>query len=133
MSELVNNNQVTVEEEVQGVRALVPEEPQQNTIVLETSSSTVGPDYWQNIIIELMKRISPIPPEGPSKPNDVADRVAKRNPRMYDGKYDLIELQEWIRGMEKIFVVVEVPKNKKVNIGTFYLTGETLPNWTTTF
>ena len=71
-----------------------------------------------------MKWIPPIPPEGPSKPNDVADRVAKRNPSTYDGKYDLVELEEWIRGMEKIFVVVEVPKGKKVNIGTFYLIGE---------
>jgi len=26
--------------------------------------------------------------------------------------------------MEKIFTVVEVPEEKKVNIGTYYLTGE---------
>jgi len=26
--------------------------------------------------------------------------------------------------MEKIFAVVEVPKDKNMNIGTFYLTGE---------
>ena len=43
-----------------------------------------------------MKRIPPIPPEGPSKFNDVANRVAKRNPRMYKGKYDPVELEEWI-------------------------------------
>jgi len=33
--------------------------------------------------------------------------------------------------MEKIFTVVEVPENKKVNIGTFYLTGEADIWWTT--
>ena len=49
-----------------------------------------------------MKQIPPIPPEGSSKPDDVADRVAKCNPKMYDGKYDPVELEEWIRGMEKI-------------------------------
>jgi len=61
-----------------------------------------------------MRRIPPIAPEGPSKPDDVADRVAKRNPKTYDGKYDPVELEGWIRGMEKIFTVVEVPENKKV-------------------
>jgi len=33
--------------------------------------------------------------------------------------------------MEKIFVVVEVLENKKVNIGTFYLTGEADILWNT--
>jgi len=50
---------------------------------------------------------------------------------MYNGKYDLVELEEWIRGMEKVFVVVEVPENKKVNIGTFYLIGEADIWWNT--
>jgi len=73
-------------------------------------------------MLELVKWIPPIPLEGPCKPDDVADRVAKRNPRAYDGKYD--ELEEWIRAMEKIFVVDEVPKDKKVNIEIFCLIGE---------
>jgi len=50
--------------------------------------------------------------------------VARRNPKTYDGKYDPMELEEWIKGMEKIFTTVEVPEEKKVNIRTFYLTGE---------
>jgi len=33
--------------------------------------------------------------------------------------------------MEKIFTVVEVPGDKKVNIGIFYLTGETDIWWNT--
>jgi len=48
-----------------------------------------------------MKRIPPIPPEGPTKPDDVADRVVERNPRMYEGKYDPLKLEEWIRGMDQ--------------------------------
>jgi len=35
-----------------------------------------------------------------------------------------VELEEWIRGMENIFAVIEVLKEKKVNIETFYLTEE---------
>jgi len=61
----------------------------------------------------------------------MADRVAKRNPRTCEGKYDQVELEEWIQGMEKIFAIVEVPENKKVNIGTFYLAGEADIWWNT--
>jgi len=42
-----------------------------------------------------------------------------------------VEPEEWIRGMEKIFTIVEVPRDKKVNIETFYLTGETDIWWNT--
>ena len=101
MSESVNNHPIIEEEEKQDGGAPAPEEPQQNTVILETSSGAVGPEYWQNLVIELMKRIPPIPPEGPTKPDDVPERVAKRNPRTYEGKYDLVELEEWIRGMKR--------------------------------
>ena len=43
---------------------------------------------------------------------------------MYDGHYDAVVLEEWVKGMEKIFIVVEGPEEKKVNIRTYYLTGE---------
>jgi len=33
--------------------------------------------------------------------------------------------------MEKIFTIVKVPEAKKVNIGTFYLAGETNIRWST--
>jgi len=131
MSESVNNHPIIEEEEKQDGGAPAPEEPQQNTVIIETSSSVVGPGYWQNLVIELMKRIPPIPPEGPTKPDDVADRVAKYNPRTYKGKYYPVELEEWIRGIEKIFAIVEVPENKKVNIGTFYLAREADIWWNT--
>jgi len=35
-----------------------------------------------------------------------------------------VELEDWIREMEKIFVIVEVSEEKKVSIGIFYLVGE---------
>jgi len=40
-------------------------------------------------------------------------------------------MEEWIRGMEKIFTVVEVPEEKKVNVGTYYLIGEVDIWWNT--
>jgi len=40
---------------------------------------------------------------------------------VYEGKGDPMILEEWIRQMKKIFDVVEVPDNKRINIGTFYL------------
>ena len=33
-----------------------------------------------------------------------------------------MELEEWIKNMEKTSTLIEVPEEKRVNIGTFYLT-----------
>ena len=35
-----------------------------------------------------------------------------------------MELEEWINGMEKIFVLIEVSEEKRINIRTFYLIEE---------
>ena len=40
-----------------------------------------------------------------------------------------MELKASIRGIEKSFTIVEVPEDKKVNIGTFYLTEEVYFWW----
>jgi len=58
------------------------------------------------------------------KEDKLIDRVARRNPKTYDGSYDPMQLEESIIGVEKIFVLIEVPEEKSVNIGTFYLIGE---------
>ena len=86
---------------------------------------------WLIVIVELMKRIHQVPIE--TLPNDdkLAHRVARRNPKAYDEMYDPVELEEWVLGIEKIFIVVEVPEEKKVNIGTYYLTGEADIWWNT--
>jgi len=50
---------------------------------------------------------------------------------VYDGTYDLVVLEEWVRGMQKIFTVIEVPEEKKVNIRMYYLTSEVDIWWNT--
>jgi len=45
--------------------------------------------------------------------------MAQCNPKVCDRKLDSIELGGLIRGMEKIYIVVEVPEAKKVKTGTF--------------
>jgi len=72
----------------------------------------------------MMQCIPSVLPINPPKEDKVADKVARCNLKTYGKTYDSVELEEWIRGIEKIFVVIEVLKEKKVNIGTFYLTGE---------
>ena len=71
-----------------------------------------------------MKRIPQVPTETPPKDDKLADRVARCNPKVYDGNYDPVVVEEWVRKMEKIFTVVEVPEENKVNIEIYYLTGE---------
>ena len=74
---------------------------------------------------KLIKRIPLVPPKTTPKFDKLADTVTRSNPKVYDGKFDSIELEEWIRGMEKVFAIVEVPEGKKGNIRTFYLTSKT--------
>jgi len=76
------------------------------------------------LVVELLKWIPPLPAENASRDDKLADRVARHNRRVYDGKYDLVELEDWIRGMENIFTVLDVSEEKKANIGTFYVIGE---------
>jgi len=57
--------------------------------------------------------------------------VPRRNAKLDDGKCDLVELEEWVKGMKKTFTVVEVLKEKKVNIGMYYLTSEADVSWNT--
>jgi len=71
-----------------------------------------------------MKWISPVLLGNPPKEDKIADRVARCNPKTYDGKYDPVELEESIECVEKIFTKLDVLEEKKVNSGTFYLTVE---------
>ena len=61
---------------------------------LEVSSSVEGPDYWKFLAIELIKRIPPIPPETTPKFDNLADRVARCNSKVYHGKFDPVQLEE---------------------------------------
>jgi len=82
-------------------------------------------NYWLDLVAELMKRILQVPTEIPPNEDKLTDRVARCNPKVYNGTYDPAVSEVWIRGKEKIFTMVQVPEEKKVNIGTYYLTGET--------
>jgi len=46
----------------------------------------------------------------------LSDRAARCSPRICDGKFDNVQLEEWIGGMEKIFVLVQAPEEEKVNM-----------------
>ena len=74
---------------------------------------------------------TPYTSKNSSKSDKLAGKVVRRNPRVYGGDLNPVELEDWIRGIKKIFAVVEVPEEKKVNIGTFYLTSEADIWWST--
>ena len=52
-------------------------------------------------------------------------------PKVHDANYALVVLEEWVRGMEKIFTMLEVSEEKKVNTGTHCLIGEAHIWWNT--
>jgi len=68
---------------------------------------------------KLMKPILPLPYINPPREDKIANRVAWRNPNTYSRSNDPVEVEEWIREMEEIFTIIEVPKDEKVNIGHF--------------
>ena len=90
-----------------------------------------NPNYWPTSVVELMKWIPQVPTETPPKDDKLADRVARYNPKVYDEKYDPVELKEWVRGMKKIFTLAEVPEENEINTWTYYMTGEADIWWNT--
>jgi len=84
----------------------------------------LDPDLMAKIVIEVTKKLKGSSSRKDEQENKFFDRVAKRNPKTYDGKEDPVLLEEWVRHMEKIFNVMEVPDNRHVNIGAFYLIGQ---------
>jgi len=83
------------------------------------------------IVTEVTKKLKGSSFEKVEKENKFFDRVAKRNPKTYDGKEDPVVLEEWIRQQEKIFDAVKIPDNKPVIIGVFYLSGQANIWWGT--
>ena len=135
MSESVHNNEEIHIEEIldhgqgsgdQASHQVPPNFGQVPPISSELAHNSGGPDYWPTLVAKLMKRIPQVPTEAPPKEDKLANRLARRNPKVYDGSYDPVVLEEWIRGVVNIITVVEVPKGKKVNIVTYYLSGETV-------
>jgi len=71
-----------------------------------------------------MQRIPLAPAVNPPKEDKLIDKVARCNPKIYSGCYDLVDLEEWIKSMENIFALIEVPEEMKVTVRTFYFTRE---------
>ena len=78
------------------------------------ASNLGNPSYWPTLVAELMKRIPQVPVETPPKEDKLADKVARHNPKVYDGNYDPVILEEWVSGMEKVFTVVDVLDENKI-------------------
>ena len=101
-------------------------------LILRELANNVGdPNYWPTLVTGLMKRIPQVPTENPHRDDKLADSVARRNPKAYDEKYDLVKLEDSIKGMEFFFTVVEILGEKKVDIRMFYLSGELDIWWNT--
>jgi len=60
----------------------------------ELASNLGNSSYWPFLVAELMKRIPQVPAETPPIEDKLANRVARRNPKMYDGSYDPVVLEE---------------------------------------
>jgi len=88
-------------------------------ILPEFTNNIRDPNYWPALVAELLKQIPQVPTETSPKDDKLADRIEQCNPKVYDGNYDPVVLEEWVRRMEKIFTVVKVPEEKKVNIGAY--------------
>ena len=88
---------------------------------IRSKADGLSSDLMAKNVIEITKRLKEVEPKKLGSETKFFDRVAKRNPKVYEGKEDLMILKEWIRQLEKIFDIVEVPDNKRINIGAFYL------------
>jgi len=61
------------------------------SIPTELANNIGSPNYWHTLVSELMKQIPLASFEISPKDDKLVDRVARRNPKVYDGKYDLVE------------------------------------------
>jgi len=92
---------------------------QKPPIPSELADNIGDSNYWPVLVAELMKRIPQVPAETPPEE------------KIYDRTYNEVVLEEWIGKMENIFTVVAMLEEKKVNIRTYYLTGEADIWWNT--
>ena len=72
--------------------------------------------YRHALMAKLIQLIPSVAPINPPKEDKLVDRVTRQNPKTYGRSSDPTELEEWIRGVEKIFVIIEVLEEKRVNI-----------------
>ena len=136
---LQNALQVNVEEDVpahsvnQNTLAVTPQRSQEvvsRRPILESVDGKKGIlddldlELMAKIVAEVTKKLKGLGSGKDEQENKFFDRVAKRNPKTYDGKEDPMLLKECVRQMENIFDVMKVPDNRRINIRAFYLTGQ---------
>ncbi|KAL2901112.1 Activity-regulated cytoskeleton associated protein 1 [Bienertia sinuspersici] len=61
--------------------------------------------------------------------SNIFKRFASHKPPTYNGKPDLIEFEEWISDMEKLFDATQCPDKHKVNFSVFYIQGQAYLWW----
>ena len=64
------------------------------SIPVEFANNIRDPNFWPALVAELMKRIPQLPAETPPKDDKLANRVAWCNPKVYDGNYYTVVLEE---------------------------------------
>ncbi|XP_057525575.1 uncharacterized protein LOC130804996 isoform X2 [Amaranthus tricolor] len=60
-----------------------------------------------------------------------AEGIQRLAPKTYDGKGPPTKLDDWIRGMEKIFAILKTPEDMRVDLAVHYLTGDADTWWVT--
>ena len=63
--------------------------------------------------------------------NDIAKRIAERNPLTYAGQEDPRILEDWIRAFDKLLGTEKCPEEEMVEVSTFYLQQEADLWWVT--
>ena len=66
---------------------------QMSLIPPEFANNIGNLNHWPASVAKLMKQIPQVPTETPPKYNELADRVARRNPKVYDRNYDPLVLE----------------------------------------
>ena len=103
MSELAHNNEEVHIEEIsdhgqgsgdQAFHYVPPNFGQMSPIPSKIAHNIGDPNNWPALVAELMKRIPQVPTEAPLKEDKLADRVARRNHKVYGGSYDPVVLKE---------------------------------------
>ncbi|XP_057548096.1 uncharacterized protein LOC130826531 [Amaranthus tricolor] len=60
-----------------------------------------------------------------------AKGIQRLAPKTYDGKGPPTKLDDWIRKMEKIFAILKIPEDMRVDLAVHYLTGDADTWWVT--
>ena len=60
----------------------------------------------------------------------MVEKARRLGAQEFQGTIDLVLVEDWIKRIERIFEIIECPKERKVNIAAFLLEGRALNWWT---